>query len=190
MPDKCPDCGKRKQHRGRLLCNACYQRSWRRNNPDADRATQRRSRARRRDANKARSRAYYQANRERLISLQSKRDADRKNEKLAYNREYAKSHQAERREYMRRYRLSKRYSITTLEYRDLFEKQNHRCAICRKKETCRSRSGDTAPLAVDHDHDTGEIRGLLCRRCNAALGWFDKGAWTLEAFRYLGRVIE
>lgn len=56
-------------------------------------------------------------------------------------------------------RVEKVYGITHQEYDDLYQRQNGRCAICRNV----SRS---IRFAVDHDHVTGEVRGLLCKRCN------------------------
>lgn len=44
------------------------------------------------------------------------------------------------------------------------------------------------PLVVDHDHDTGEVRGLLCQRCNLRVGIVEEGDWLAAALTYLGRV--
>jgi hypothetical protein len=57
----------------------------------------------------------------------------------------------------------KRYNITADEYWQMFEEQNGVCKVCNEEP------GDKK-LAVDHCHDTGEVRGLLCSRCNTALG--------------------
>lgn len=63
--------------------------------------------------------------------------------------------------------LLKNYHITYEGYEALRKHQDYKCAICRKAEN----TFKTA-LAVDHDHITGETRGLLCWRCNRALGKF------------------
>lgn len=61
----------------------------------------------------------------------------------------------------REYHLKKTYGIDLDQYNQLLEQQEHRCAICLKHEDeCKKR------LAVDHNHKTGEIRGLLCNHCN------------------------
>lgn len=58
--------------------------------------------------------------------------------------------------------LLKKYGITLADYNDILNAQNGRCAIC----LCKPR---TKNLAVDHNHGTGEVRGLLCYRCNHGL---------------------
>lgn len=55
----------------------------------------------------------------------------------------------------------------------MLEVQRHVCAICFEPETTTAKSGEPRLLCVDHDHETGEVRGLLCSRCNTALGLFD-----------------
>lgn len=52
------------------------------------------------------------------------------------------------------------YGITADEYDALYRAQGGRCAICRRATGAKRR------LAVDHDHDTGLVRGLLCKTCN------------------------
>jgi len=64
-------------------------------------------------------------------------------------------------------RLWRDYGITLQNYEALLAAQNNVCAVCYKKETARSKS---CRLSVDHDHTTGLVRGLLCGRCNTALG--------------------
>jgi hypothetical protein len=60
-------------------------------------------------------------------------------------------------------RLRSYYGITHKDYERMYHEQGGRCLICKEEfET----------LCVDHDHQTGKIRGLLCTRCNAALGGF------------------
>jgi len=73
-------------------------------------------------------------------------------------------------------------------YRTLFEAQDGKCAICGAIEGHRSRYGKVCRLAVDHDHRTGKVRGLLCGNCNRGLGRFKDLIENLEAaVRYLKR---
>ena len=72
------------------------------------------------------------------------------------------------------------------EYRELLEKQNGNCAICKKPEKRRDKFGRLKSLAVDHCHTDGHVRGLLCADCNVALGYFGDSPDILEsAIRYL-----
>lgn len=76
--------------------------------------------------------------------------------------------------------LLRTYGITEAEYDDLLDAQGGRCAICRKPPKTKS-------LAVDHDHRTGRIRGLLCSFCNYnLLGRRDRDVHLfLRAYEYL-----
>jgi 5-methylcytosine-specific restriction endonuclease McrA len=57
--------------------------------------------------------------------------------------------------------VSRVYGITPEQYQELLIKQNYCCAVCERHETEFARK-----LAIDHDHGTGEIFGLLCNECN------------------------
>jgi hypothetical protein len=64
-------------------------------------------------------------------------------------------------------RLERAYGLTHIDYVVMLNEQDGGCAICH-----------TPPqrgqhLAVDHDHKTGYVRGLLCTRCNLQLGWYE-----------------
>ena len=74
----------------------------------------------------------------------------------------------------------KSWGLTQEQYENLFELQEHRCAICGAE-----RRSERA-LAIDHCHDTGRIRGLLCQDCNLGMGQFADDPELLEAAaRYL-----
>jgi hypothetical protein len=66
----------------------------------------------------------------------------------------------------RTFNLRHKYGLTIEEYEQRLNQQGGVCAICKKAEPARRR------YAVDHDHRTGVVRGLLCTRCNNALGCF------------------
>lgn len=63
----------------------------------------------------------------------------------------------------------RRYGITMQEYRAVWLRQKGVCAICRKPE----RTERNRLLTIDHDHVSGQIRGLLCSQCNRAIGLLD-----------------
>lgn len=70
--------------------------------------------------------------------------------------------------------LKRDFGITLQQYDVMLESQNGVCAVCGQPETARYSDGETVKrLSVDHDHKTGRVRGLLCGRCNCALGYVD-----------------
>lgn len=62
------------------------------------------------------------------------------------------------------------FGIDETDYAFLLETQHGVCAICGLPEKRTGKGGRVKALAVDHNHDTGAIRGLLCHDCNVALG--------------------
>lgn len=80
--------------------------------------------------------------------------------------------------------LNWKYGISMDVYSEILEAQKYRCAICG----CDSRLQQKA-LAVDHDHETGKVRGLLCTSCNTAIGSFKDSVELLyKAIEYLRSV--
>lgn len=81
--------------------------------------------------------------------------------------------------------LKHRYGITLAEYNQLLTQQGGVCGVCGEPP------GDGQPhhwknkLAVDHCHDTGKVRGLLCNDCNAGIGHLGTESVALAAARYL-----
>jgi hypothetical protein len=67
---------------------------------------------------------------------------------------------------------ARRYGLSLADYRALQQRQGNACAICRKV---------TRVLCIDHCHITGRVRGLLCRRCNSALGFYADDQRLLRA---------
>jgi hypothetical protein len=83
--------------------------------------------------------------------------------------------------------IKRRYGITYEDYQELLLKQNYCCAIC--KETHSNNKRTSGKLFVDHCHTTNRVRGLLCSRCNHALGQFDDSPDKLKnAILYLERI--
>lgn len=75
----------------------------------------------------------------------------------------------------------RQYGLTAPQYDEMLEKQGFVCAICKKPESMLSRAGKVRELAIDHDHQTGKVRALLCYRCNIGLGLFDEDPNRLRA---------
>ncbi len=118
------------------------------------------------ELNRQRVREWQQANPERVAAKHAEYRADGR--KSLSNR---KSH------------LKRKYSLTLEEYEEMLAKQGGGCAICGRPPR------PDISLHVDHDHETGRIRGLLCFRCNNALGDFlDDYSLLQEAAGYLANV--
>lgn len=80
----------------------------------------------------------------------------------------------------------KQYNLTLEEYDSMFKSQQGLCAICQNAETQLNPSGEIKRLCVDHCHTTGQVRELLCTKCNKALGGFrDDPSLLLKAMEYL-----
>ena len=77
--------------------------------------------------------------------------------------------------------LRERYNITPEDYENIAFEQDYKCAICNEPTTNPERR-----LAVDHCHDTGHVRGLLCLTCNSGIGKLkDDPELVLAAYNYL-----
>lgn len=80
------------------------------------------------------------------------------------------------------------YGITVEDFDRMLEEQGGVCAICRQEETAADRRTGIKRLSVDHCHETGEVRGLLCRACNNGIGQLRHDVRLLQAaIGYLGR---
>lgn len=148
-----------------------YQR--RRNaDPDAMRAkgreTARRQHEARRDEINARRRARYASDPE--PHRARARQSSRQNPEGVMDRQY------------QRY-----YGLTLSEYEAMVAARGGLCDICHRPETM-TQKGNVKRLSVDHDHDTGAVRGLLCSACNRALGFLgDDPERVAEAAAYIAR---
>lgn len=81
--------------------------------------------------------------------------------------------------------LEKKFGITLAQYHEMLTEQGGGCAICGKPERT-SRSGKTLSLAVDHCHNSSQVRGLLCVNCNQGIGSFrDDPEILRKAIEYL-----
>ncbi len=81
----------------------------------------------------------------------------------------------------RNYHIKQAFGLTEEQYNSLFIQQNGQCFLCGDHQSIL-----TKKLAVDHDHKTGRVRGLLCSFCNTGLGFFKDDILLLErAIKYL-----
>jgi hypothetical protein len=104
---------------------------------------------------------------------QTERDPEALKER---NRESAARHRASSTNTIKLRYMRARYGLTIEEYDAIVAAQDGLCRICRKTP-----NGRWKRLAVDHDHSTGRVRGLLCHACNAGLGHFRDSVESLRA---------
>ena len=114
--------------------------------------------------------------------------------KLELSKEYRSENRDKISEYMKDYvskpenkeraksrHLRRNFGITLDDYNQMFTEQEGCCAICGKHQSELNKT-----LCVDHCHETGEVRELLCDKCNRGLGYFNDNADTMEsAIEYL-----
>ena len=100
----------------------------------------------------------------------------------AYQAAYRAAHNADNAAYKRR----RRYGLTPEQYQTMLAVQGSACAICRRPFDLTI--GTPNSPHIDHDHDTGALRGLLCGSCNRAIGFLqDSPNLTWAATQYLDK---
>ena len=145
----------------RANCKVCqneYNRQWRSENPD---------KAKKYIAGQVKyHKAYRMENRE------------KRNERL---KKWGRENPGKKRAQKYRHR----YGIDIKDYEDLLLSQESCCAICKSKD--KGRKG-AKYFVIDHCHDSGKVRGLLCHKCNVILGYAEDGIDRLQsAIEYLKR---
>ena len=98
-----------------------------------------------------------------------------KNCSYNYYKNYVKNNRHKIREYDTKYRLKHFFGLSIEKYNEIGISHNWQCGICHIKQ-----SDCNKKLAVDHNHKTGIIRGLLCSKCNHGLGFFKDNISLLE----------
>lgn len=100
-------------------------------------------------------------------------------------REYLSSEK--RKAYYRERLLRAKFNLSLEKYAAMVVQQNGGCAICG---TLEEKAGRFGVFDVDHDHETGIVRGLLCSRCNRGIGVFsDNVELVRRAFEYLAKCL-
>lgn len=148
------------------------------------------------------SRAYYKANKDRMLAEQKDRDARREAKQPGARAKYQQDYRAANREQLladqrtrnrenyaknkasyrtrqRRSRIAK-YGLTPDQLAAILDRQGHQCPICERFLT------EANVPSIDHCHVTESVRGVLCRRCNSALGMLEESPGNIErALEYL-----
>jgi len=135
-----------------------------------------------------RDRIYREIHKEEKKIYLKKYHEEHHEEELIKSQKYEETHRGQRDEYKKEYRKmnrklinAKKHSLSLEEFNDLFESQDGCCAICGRHQTELKHA-----LCIDHNHVTGEVRGLLCDSCNKLLGFSsDDIEILLNAIKYL-----
>jgi hypothetical protein len=161
-------CHPEKPVKARGLCATCYMKWKYHNDPihaEKTKAKSRQYRLDHPDEHVAYNKAYWARNREK-------------------GAEQSRRWNAAHPDYSRRRHWAKNYNLTPEQYQQILDSQGGVCAICSQVNTY-----SRYQLSVDHCHDTGRIRGLLCDKCNRGIGLLgDDTALLAQAIKYLTTV--
>ena len=113
---------------------------------------------------------WREANKDRILAYQREWRAKNKDAVAAYQKEYSAAYRSRSdvQEGSWTRNLKKNYNLTPKEFNDMWADQDGKCSICKVEMAPRGRLKDSA--TVDHNHDTGKVRGILCRCCNNGIG--------------------
>jgi len=107
-----------------------------------------------------------------------------KNKVYEKQKEYRRNNKDIVKQRRRKNYLNSAYGLSTTELDNLLLAQNNRCAICNEPLDLQNSKN----VHIDHDHKTGKIRGILCQKCNLAIGLLrDNPEYTKRATEYLER---
>jgi Recombination endonuclease VII len=141
-----------------------YVQRWREKNRETILERERQRRIRNADSRRAQGAAYRAKNRERIRQ---------------YSRDYYAKNPGKHYQGRMKAHLKKKYDITPERFDEMVAEQNGRCAICGGESNGKR-------LHVDHCHETGKVRSLLCYGCNSGLGSFkDNIGRVIAALQYL-----
>jgi hypothetical protein len=153
---------------------------YRKEHSDKVRASQQKHRQVNGERIKAKAREYGKKYRDRNKDKLAEQRRQNRLNNLEQYQDKEKQRYAARKGKLREKQLNDLYGITSQEYTFLLQQQNNKCACCGVDQ------GDVASFNVDHDHSNGDVRGLLCRRCNLGIGQLgDKVDGLLAAIAYL-----
>ena len=99
----------------------------------------------------------------------------------SFTLEYYLNKDKEKKDKQRAYYIGRKYNLSEQEHKDILLQQNNSCAICGKDQSLFKRK-----FAIDHNHETGKVRGLLCTGCNCGIGYLKESKDILQkAIEYL-----
>lgn len=125
---------------------------------------------------------YQQSNRNKINATKREWAKNNKGKVAEYNRKSRLKNPLAYKDYQKRYC----YSITEKEFQEMLKSQDNKCKICNNLFTTSSKTNKVYVPHIDHCHATGKVRGLLCSKCNQALGLFKDDINTIyNSIKYL-----
>lgn len=135
-------------------------RAWEAKNAEMLRVRRREKYEANKEAILAKHKAYYEANKSQLSASNRAWREKNRDRTRETNRRWHEENREQHRRGSWACKLRAEYGLTLEQHEAMIEAQGGRCAICLRKRK----------LCVDHDHETGKVRALLCRPCNTMLG--------------------
>lgn len=195
---KIASCHPERRHFARGVCSGCYKRWNEARHPGRMAAYQALSRRRKGIPVRKLGRSSATCHPERIlwahgmcrICWGKKYRAETRSHRAALQKAWRKNNKERYSALLRRRMLRRKFGLDEQIYAQMLMEQNGVCAICHGQEY-RKRKGVVLSLAVDHDHSTGKVRGLICSDCNTGLARFrDNPGSLFRAIQYLARVME
>ena len=155
---------------------------WRKNNPEKVKESGKRYRKNNLEKIKEHRKQYREKNHEAILEY-GKQYRERNREEIKEKgRQYSRTEKARENAKINRFKYV--YGLSHEDWLKMWEEQDERCSICEEPFTSLS------DACVDHNHKTDEIRGLLCKKCNSAIGLLnDDPELMLKAIKYLAKNI-
>lgn len=151
-------------------------------------------------SNKEYQKQYYEKNKKKILARTAEYKKNNKEKVIEHrknykdrqkikNKEYRELHKEELKEYNKQYRIDNREKVNELNSKSIIKnryglkisdikemaiRQQYRCAICENK------FHSNKNMHIDHDHKTGKVRMLLCKKCNNGIGFFDDDTVRIE----------
>ena len=129
------------------------------------------------------SKEYYQRNKEKIKIYKKnyRQSPEAKEKKKQYMKEYHQKPEVKKKQKQNSWKYQGIKDMTIERYNKILEEQNNCCKICGKNQLEFKKK-----LHIDHCHSTGEVRGIVCYRCNIGLGFIDNKIWFDKVLKYLG----
>jgi hypothetical protein len=133
---------------------------------------------------KVQRKAHYEANKTRITEKNKEYVEANKDKVKAYHQAYYQDNKEMFLEGSRKHRLKRAYGLTPEQFEQMKQAQEDKCALCPATEP-----GGKGEWHIDHCHETGRVRKLLCSSCNIHLGFLEKfnrdTEWVAKAQNYL-----